>query len=67
MRASCAYSVRKGRTAAIAAQIQPASRPKRLRPAQSAAGTVRSAKTTDGVRSATSLVPASSVHACSSR
>ncbi len=47
MRVSCAYAVRKGLTAHMAAQIRPARRPKRLQPAHMPPGIEHSAMNID--------------------
>ena len=67
MRASCAYWVRNGLVAASTAAIHPERVPNSVRAAHQATGTATSPNTTDSARTASSEVPATLIHTCSSR
>jgi hypothetical protein len=66
MRVSCAYAVRNGLTAHIAAQKRPARRPKRLQPAHSPPGIARSATATESAWVAPGPSPTRSIQTDSS-
>ncbi len=61
------YAVRYGSTAASAAQIQPARRPKSVEAAQYAAGMQASANSTESACVERSPSPKAPIHPCSSR
>ena len=66
MRVSCAYAVRNGLTAHIAAQKRPARRPKRLQPAHSPPGIASSDTATDSAWVAAGPSPTRSIQTDSS-